>query len=59
MRQFVSIGGYKADKDSLAQAKGKNGRSLSNEVFARADDFLYEFGIIGKSEKNLNDKAKD
>jgi hypothetical protein len=51
LRQFVAIGGYKPDKDSLAQAKGKNGKSFSNEFFASADDFLNEFGLIGKPAK--------
>jgi len=46
MPRFVSLGGYKPDKESTAKAKGKHDKSFFNELFGAADDFLYEFGFI-------------
>ncbi|MEN6348119.1 MAG: hypothetical protein ABFD08_01800 [Syntrophomonas sp.] len=43
-----SIGGYKPEKDSLAKAKGKNGMSMANELFAASNDFFHEFGLVPK-----------
>lgn len=57
MSKSVSMGGKKPEKESMAKAKGKNEKSFSNEVFAAADDLLYEFGFIAKpSQKTSNTK---
>lgn len=64
MFRFISLGGYKPDKESVAKAKGKHGKSFANELFGAVNDFLYEFGIIKERpqkdgfNKEKHDKTK-
>lgn len=44
----VSYGGSKKESESLAAAKGKNGKSFASELFSQVEDFFYEFGLMSK-----------
>lgn len=46
--RFVSMKNRKPEKESMAKAKGKTDKRLSNEIFAAVDDFFYEFGFSSK-----------
>lgn len=48
MPQNVSYGGSKKDSESMAAAKGHNGKSFASELFSQVEDFFYEFGLMSK-----------
>ncbi len=48
MPKDVVYGGDKPEDEALKQAKGKNGSSFANDLFASIENFFYEFGLINK-----------
>ncbi|HWP96277.1 MAG TPA: hypothetical protein VN426_05460 [Syntrophomonadaceae bacterium] len=59
MPRMSKYGGYKPDRPAVAMAKGKTGKSFANELFAQADNFLYEFGIIGRPHKQPDEPQQE
>lgn len=59
MPRDVKYGGPKKDRPAEAMAKGKFGKSYTNELFAQVNDFMYEFGIIGKPHGSDNQEDKN
>jgi hypothetical protein len=57
MPKDVKYGGDKPEKESVKQAKGKNGSSLTNDLFASVGNLFYEFGLINKP--SSRDDQKD
>ncbi len=57
MPKDVAYGGEKPESEAQKQAKGKNGTSLANDLFASIENFFYEFGLISKpaSQKGTED----
>ncbi|KUG05344.1 hypothetical protein ASZ90_017229 [hydrocarbon metagenome] len=48
MPKDVVYGGERPEDESLKKAKGKNGSSFTNDLFASIENFFYEFGLISK-----------
>lgn len=59
MPKDVSYGGSKKDPESLAAAKGKNGKSFVGELFSQVEDFFYEFGLMSKPERDNSEKYSE
>ncbi len=61
MPKDVTYGGKKPESETQKQAKGKNGSSLSNDLFASVENFLYEFGFISRppSQKGKTGAGRD
>ncbi len=58
MPKDVDYGDQKPETEAQKQAKGKNGTSLANDLFASIENFFYEFGLISKpSSQNRNEDA--
>ncbi len=58
MPKDVTFGGKKPESESEKQAKGKNGSSFTNDLFASIENFFYEFGLINKpSSQKENEEA--
>jgi len=55
--KMTCFGKEKPEKESLAQAKGKMGKSYANALFSKVDDMFYEFGLLTKP--RMTDKQKE